>query len=142
MTDCPGLPPPHAHMFPELSAREPGHSVHIQQPASHLITHTRPSLLGALCTQRVAESAPLDRQTSWFCFHTDAAGCCDVNKITEFVGLLGLSKSDFTSMNCPSLLILASGHSSARSEGHRDGVKFFSLLIIIWFPLWCFLGGS
>lgn len=52
-------------------------------------------MLGVLCTQWVPETAPLDRKTSWFCFHTDAAGCCDVNKNTEFVGLLGFVKVKF-----------------------------------------------
>lgn len=41
-------------------------------------------MLGALCTQWVPETAPLDRKTSWFCFHTG----CEAKKNTEFVGLL------------------------------------------------------
>lgn len=38
-------------------------------------------MLGALCTQQVPETAPLDRKTSWFCFHTESVGLLGFVKV-------------------------------------------------------------
>lgn len=100
-------------------------------------------MLGAVCTQWVPETAPLDGKTSWFCFHTDAAGCCDVNKNTEFVALLGFVKVRFHihELSFTSHLGVTAFFGEVRgTQRQRQG--FFSLLITIWFPLWLSLSGS